>query len=152
VARLLPKDNPLITSHMFWALLGMAGYSATTLLVKLATRTGLPSTVVVAIATSMVTATCWLIVAARGQTLQLFNSLGTSGGAWSIAAGVAMAIAVTSLFRALQLGPATVVVPVYGMFIVGGFLLGVIFLGETMTPMKLAGVSACVAGIYLICS
>lgn len=139
-------------SHIFWALLGMVGYSATTLLVKLATRTGLPSTVVVAIATSVVTATCWLVVAARGQTLQLLQSLGTSGGVWSLATGVAMAIAVTSLFRALQLGPATVVVPVYGMFIVGGFVLGVIFLGETMPLSKLVGVGACVAGIYLICS
>lgn len=152
MTRLLAKDHLMLYSHMFWALLGMTGYSATTLLVKFATRTGLPSTVVVAIATSMVTATCWLIVAARGQTLQLFDSLGTTGGAWSIAAGVAMAIAVTSLFQALQLGPATVVVPVYGMFIVGGFVLGVIFLGEMMTLSKILGVGACVAGIYLICS
>ena len=63
-----------------------------------------------------------------------------------------MAIAVTSLFRALQLGPASVVVPVYGMFIVGGFVLGVIFLGEILTPAKLVGVAAAVAGVYLICS
>jgi transporter family protein len=142
----------MLNSHIFWALLGMVGYSATTLLVKLATRTELPSTVVVALATSVVTATCWLVIAARGQTLQLFQSLGTSGGGWSLAAGIAMTIAVTSLFRALQLGPATVVVPIYGMFIVGGFVLGVVFLGETMTLSKLVGVGACVAGIYLICS
>jgi len=70
----------------------------------------------------------------------------------SVAAGVAMAIAVTSLFRALQLGPASVVVPVYGMFIVGGFVLGVTCLGETLTPVKLVGVAAAAAGIYLICS
>jgi bacterial/archaeal transporter family protein len=142
----------MLSSHIFWALLGMLGYSATTLLVKFAARTGLPSTVAVAIATSIVTATCWLIVAARGQTLVLFQSLGTLGGVWSVAAGVAMAIAVMSLFRALELGPASVVVPVYGMFIVGGFVLGVIFLGEVLTPAKLVGVAAAVAGIYLICA
>lgn len=142
----------MLNSHIFWALLGMVGYSATTLLVKLATRAELPSTVVVAIATSVVTATCWLVVVARGQMAVLIHSLGTSGGLWSLAAGVAMAIAVTSLFRALQLGPATVVVPVYGMFILGGFVLGVVFLGETITLSKLLGVGACVAGIYLICS
>ena len=55
----------------------MLGYSATTLLVKFAARTGLPSTVVVAISTSIVTATCWLVVVARGQTLILFQSLST---------------------------------------------------------------------------
>lgn len=139
-------------SHIFWAVLGMLGYSATTLLVKFAVRTGLPSTVVVAIATSIVTVTCWLVVAAHGQMGELVQSLGTTAGAWSLGAGIAMAVAVTSLFRALQLGPATVVVPVYGMFIVGGFVLGVVFLGETVTPTKLVGLVAAVSGIYLICS
>ncbi len=142
----------MLYSHIFWALLGMLGYSASTLLVKFAVRMGLPSTVVVAIATSIVTATCWLVVVARSQTLVLFQSLSTSGGVWSVAAGVALAIAVTSLFRALELGPASVVVPLYGMFIVGGFVLGVAFLGETLTPAKLVGVAAAVTGIYLICS
>jgi bacterial/archaeal transporter family protein len=142
----------MLYSHIFWALLGMLGYSASTLLVKFAVRAGLPSTVVVAIATSIVTATCWLVVVARGQTHVLIQSLGTSGGVWSVAAGVALAIAVTSLFRALELGPASVVVPLYGMFIVGGFMLGVIDLGETLTPAKVVGVAAAVAGIYLICS
>ena len=68
----------MLYSHIFWALLGMLGYSATTLLVKFAARTGLPSTVAVAIATSIVTATCWLVVVARGQTLILFQALTTS--------------------------------------------------------------------------
>jgi bacterial/archaeal transporter family protein len=38
---------------------------------------------------------------------------------WTIGTGVSLAIAVTSLFRALSLGPASVVVPIYGMFILG---------------------------------
>ena len=49
--------------------------------------------------------------------------------AWAIAGGLALTVAVTSLFHALSLGPANVVVPIYGMFIVGGSLLGVLFLG-----------------------
>ena len=95
---------------------------------------------IVAIATSIVTATCWLVVVARGQAHVLIQSLGASGGVCSVAAGVALAIAVTSLFRALELGPASVVVPLYGMFIVGGFVLGVAFFGEALTPAKLVGV------------
>jgi hypothetical protein len=42
-------------------------------------------------------------------------------------------------FTGLSLGPANVVVPIYGMFIVGGSLLGVLFLGEPMTWHKLLG-------------
>jgi drug/metabolite transporter (DMT)-like permease len=53
-----------------------------------------------------------------------------------MSADVALSIAVTSLFRALELGPASVVVPIYGMFVVGGFILGVVLLGEAITFQK----------------
>jgi transporter family protein len=141
----------MLTSHVFWAVVGMLGYSATTVLVKLAARSGVPTGVVVAIATSLVTAASWLVIVARGQVLVLGRALSTTGGAWSLAAGVSLAIAVTSLFRALELGPASVVVPIYGMFIVGAFVLGVLVLGEVATPTKLAGVAFAVLGAFLIC-
>ena len=70
--------------------------------------------------------------------------------AWAIAGGVALTVAVTSLFHALSLGVANVVVPIYGMFIVGGSLLGVLFLGESMTWNKIVGLAAVVIGVVLI--
>jgi transporter family protein len=57
---------------------------------------------------------------------------------------------VSSLFHALSLGPANVVVPIYGMFIIGGSLLGVMFLGEPMTWNKIVGLAAAVLGVVLI--
>jgi bacterial/archaeal transporter family protein len=53
---------------------------------------------------------------------------------------------VSSLFHALSLGPANVVVPIYGMFIIGGSL----FLGEPMTWNKIVGLAAAVLGVVLI--
>lgn len=47
-------------------------------------------------------------------------------------------------------GPANVVVPIYGMFIIGGSLLGVLFLGEPMTWNKIVGLAAAVIGVVLI--
>jgi transporter family protein len=140
----------MTTSYLFWALLGMAGYSFTTLFVKLATKAGLPSSVVVAIATTLVCLGCWSIVVARGQTGLLLRSLTAPAGLWSIAVGVVLTIAVASLFRALELGPASVVVPIYGMFIVGGFALGVLLLDEPLTLAKSIGIAAAVAGVFLI--
>src|SRR6478672_6888057 len=137
-------------SYVFWAILGMVAYSITTLVVKIAAREGLASSVVVAIATTVVALACWSIVVARAQTGMLFQSLSTPSGAWSLAAGAALSVAVTSLFRALELGPASVVVPIYGMFIVGGFVLGVVLLGETITLAKAIGLIAAIASIYLI--
>jgi bacterial/archaeal transporter family protein len=52
----------------------------------------------------------------------------------------------------LSLGPATVVVPIYGMFIVGGAVLGVLVLHEPVTWQKVAGLVAAVVGVYLIAS
>ena len=140
----------MLESYVLWALLGMASYSATTLLVKLATRTGLPSDIVVAIATTLVMIACWVIVILRGQLGTLVQSLTEPSGAWSLACGVTLAVAVTSLFRALELGPANIVVPIYGMFIVGGFLLGVFVLGESISLTKAAGLAAAIASVYLI--
>ena len=55
-----------------------------------------------------------------------------------------------ALFHALSLGPANVVVPIYGMFIVGGSLLGVLCLDEPMAWHKVAGIIAAVIGVILI--
>jgi bacterial/archaeal transporter family protein len=65
-------------------------------------------------------------------------------------AGFSLTVAVSSLFQALSLGPANVVVPIYGMFIVGGALLGVVVLSEPVTWQKLAGLVAAVTGVVLI--
>jgi transporter family protein len=50
----------------------------------------------------------------------------------------------------LSLGPSNVVVPIYGMFIVGGSLLGVLFLEEPMSWNKVAGLVFAVIGVVLI--
>ena len=60
--------------------------------------------------------------------------------------GIVLAIAVTSLFTALSLWPASMVVPVYGMFIVCGAILGIVFLHEPVTFKKVLGI----IGIFLI--
>jgi bacterial/archaeal transporter family protein len=141
----------MVQPYVLWALLGMAGYSFMTLFVKFAERSGEASTyMVMAVSTSIVAVTAFSIVALRGELKPLLFELERPPLLWAIAAGVALAIAVNALFHALSLGPANVVVPIYGMFVIGGSLLGVMFLGEPMAWHKLAGLIAAVAGIILI--
>jgi transporter family protein len=90
------------------------------------------------------------IVGFRGELKPLIYDLEKGTLAWAIAGGIALTVAVTSLFHALSLGPANVVVPIYGMFILGGSLLGVLFLGEPMTWNKIVGLAAAVIGVVLI--
>ncbi len=139
-------------NHVTWALIGMVGYSFTTLLVKLATRDGrLSSFLVLAIASVVVMATAIGIVLARGDLSHLGpkDFLSPSAGL-AYATGIALTVAVSSLFRALSLGPASIVVPIYGMFIVGGALLGIVFLGEPITLRKLAGIGLAAVSIFLL--
>jgi transporter family protein len=141
----------MVQSYVLWALLGMAGYSFMTLFVKLAERSGAVSTyMVMAVTATIVSIVALAIVALRGELKPLLLELERPPLLWAIAGGIALSIAVFSLFHALALGPANVVVPIYGMFIVGGSLLGILFLGETMTWHKLAGLIAAVIGVILI--
>ena len=139
-------------NHIAWALIGMVGYSFTTLLVKLATRSGQFSSFLVLAVACVVTMTSTLcIVLVRGdlQRISAKDFLGPS--AWfTYGTGIALTVAVTSLFRALALGPASVVVPIYGMFIVGGALFGILFLHEPLTTRKLAGIALAALSIALL--
>lgn len=139
-------------NYVGWALTGMAGYSLVTLLVKLATRDGQFSPfLVLAIATVIVALTAIALAVWRGDTHVLtWRVLLSSNALLTYATGIALCVAVTSLFRALSLGPASVVVPVYGMFIVGGSILGVLFLGENVSARKLIGVALAVVAVFLI--
>ena len=71
---------------------------------------------------------------------------------WHIAlgAGVALVIAVVFYFLALSEGPTSIVVPIYGMFIVGGAVLGLVFLHEPLTLRKALGILLAAVSIYLI--
>jgi transporter family protein len=139
-------------NYIAWAILGMVGYSVVTLLVKLATRGGqFSSFLVLAIATVIVCLSAISITVLRGDTRALVaRDLVSPSALWAYATGVALAVAVASLFRALSLGPASIVVPIYGMFIVGGSILGMVFLNEPPNLRKMLGIALATVSIYLI--
>ena len=139
-------------NHITWALIGMVGYSLTTLLVKLATRSGqFSSFLVLAIATAIVFTSAVCVALIRGDLQQISGKMLVSTSAlFTYATGIALAVAVMSLFRALSLGPASTVVPIYGMFIVGGAILGFLVLQEPLTVRKSIGIGLAVACMDLL--
>jgi len=139
-------------NHITWALIGMAGYSFTTLLVKFATRSGqFSSFLVLSIACVITLTTVVAITLLRGDLQHIGAKDFTGASAWyAYATGIALTVAVMSLFRALSLGPASIVVPIYGMFIVGGAVLGILFLHEPVTARKVVGIGLAVISIFLL--
>jgi transporter family protein len=47
--------------------------------------------------------------------------------------GLFLSVGILAYYYALQQGPVSVVVPIYGMFIVGSAVIGVLFLGEPLS-------------------
>jgi len=139
-------------SYLLWATIGMIGYSLTAMLVKLATQSGrFSSYFVLMIASAMVVVTSTIIAILRGD-IKTFSrdNLGSVDAIFAIGAGVALVIAVVFYFLALSEGPTSIVVPIYGMFIVGGAVLGLVFLHEPITLRKIVGILLAAVSVYLI--
>jgi len=139
-------------SYLLWAGIGMIGYSVTALLVKLATQSGrFSSYFVLMVSSAMVVATSTTITVLRGD-MRAFSrdNFGSTDGLFALGTGVALVVAVVFYFLALSEGPASVVVPIYGMFIVGGAVLGLLFLHEPFTLRKGLGILLAAISVYLI--
>ena len=133
-------------NYIAWALLGMVGYSIFTPLASLTTRNA-PSSVVAVIANGV------LLLAAIGVSLyqgdDVISYLSGKTGIYMIAAGVFLAIGILSYYRALASGPVSIVTPIYGMFLVGSSIISILFLSESFTLQKGAGIVLAMAAVYL---
>jgi len=134
-------------SYVLWALLAMACYSFAFLFMKIALQ-DLPTFTVMPIA---------ILTLAVGATTvsALFGEWSVPPGTsqsvgFALAAGVCLAGAVVGYFRALSTGPVSVVVPIFGMFLVGGALLGILVLGEGVTAKKTLGIALGAVAVVLI--
>jgi transporter family protein len=133
--------------YLPYALLGLAAYTFVAPLTKLATR-DLPSTTVAFVTNGM------LAVAALGIVLLTGSDLGRAlthpDAKYMFVAGVLLSVGIIAYYRALALGPVSVVVPVFGLFLVTSAAAGVVLLDEPLTTRKVLGVALAVIAIYLV--
>lgn len=133
--------------YLAYALLALVSYTLVAPLTKLATR-DLPSDSVAAITNGM------LVVAAIGLVLATDQSitrpLTHPDRRYVIAAGLCLAVGIVAYYRALKLGPVSVVVPVFGLFIVTSSIIGILFLEEALTLRKGLGIALAVLAVYLV--
>ncbi|MFA9414885.1 EamA family transporter [Natrinema sp. HArc-T2] len=64
-------------------------------------------------------------------------------------AGLFLSAGILAYYQALERGPVSVVVPIYGLFIVGSSIIGIVFLGEELTATRATGIVVAAAAIYL---
>jgi len=135
--------------YVLWAAFAMVSYSFVFLFGKLAMEE-LPAFTVMTIAVSFVMVASVLVTAATGDW-QL-TSVTDTHVLFAYAAGLTLTGAVVGYFRALSTGPTSVVVPIYGMFIAGGAILGILVLNEPASPKKLLGLGLATVAVLLISS
>ena len=138
-----------MVGYITWELIAMIGYSFVFLFAKLAMNGGhiSPYTVMTISVSIVAVASIAVTVLTEGWSLDSYRS---QHALLTYMTGVALTLAVVGYFTALSKGPASVVVPIYGLFIAGGAILGIIVLGESVTAKKLLGIGfACVSVILI---
>ncbi|WP_155118470.1 EamA family transporter [Halorubrum sp. BV1] len=134
-------------SYVLWALLAMGCYSFAFLFMKIALQ-DLPTFTVMPIAVGTLAAGAVAVAAVFGEWS--VPSVTSRPIGFALAAGLCLTGAVVGYFRALSTGPVSVVVPIFGMFLVGGALLGIVVLGEALTVKKAVGIAFGAVAVVLI--
>jgi len=133
-------------NYVVYALVALAAYTLVAPLTKLATHQ--ISSDVVALVTNGI-----LVLAALGLVLArdepVLPALTSSAAPYLYGAGICLAVGIIAYYRALALGPVSIVVPVFGLFIVTSSAVGFLFLEESLTARKVLGILFAIAAIYL---
>jgi transporter family protein len=135
-----------MVSYLVWAVLALLSYTMVAPLVSLATP-DVPSDVALIVANGIL-----VVVALGAVTLSGENPLrylDHPKAPLLYAAGLFLSVGILSYYRALAAGPVSVVVPVFGLFIVTSSVVGVVALDEPLTLRKGVGIALAVVAIVL---
>jgi len=136
-------------NYLPYALLALAAYTFVPPLVRVTTR-DLPSDVVALVTNGiLVVAAGGVVIASDGGGEAIRDALAGPPAPYVYAAGACLAVGIIAYYRALRLGPVSVVTPVFGLFLVTSSAVGVLFLDETFTLRKGLGVAFAVLAVYL---
>ena len=134
--------------YLTLSLFALACYSLVAPLVKLATQQGAPPYLAVIITNTILVLTALAVSWTRGALFDFTMPLKSLG--LLLVAGVFLGLSVTAYYLALSRGPISVVVPIFGLFIVSSSIAGVVLFGETLTVSRLLGILFALAAIYLV--
>jgi transporter family protein len=133
-------------NYLLWAIIALGAYSLVPPLSKLASER-IPIMTVALVANALIT------VVNLGVVVYLDDgplpSPVSPHALYALGAGVFLTVGVLSYFYALSIGPVSVVTPIFGLFLVGSSVVGMVALGEPVTARKLAGLAFAGLAVYL---
>ena len=145
----LPQTRILTNmTWLFWALLSALFAAATALLAKVGVS-GIDSNLATAIRTTVILVFTWGIALGLEKHHGL-SEIGRRSWIFLVLSGICTGLSWLCYFRALQLGPASSVAPVDKLSVVLVILGAWLFLGEHLTPLKIAGGSLITLGAVIL--
>lgn len=130
--------------------LGSAFFAALTALLGKLGVAGLNSNLATLIRTVVIFAVTAAIISARGEW-QRPGNIGLVNWCFLILSGAATGLSWLCYYRALQLGPVSKVAPVDKLSVALAILLGVLFLGESLTwPVAIGGLMIVAGSVVII--
>ena len=130
------------------SLFALVCYSMVAPLVKVAIRQGASPEISVIITNTMLVTVA--LIWAWSQGAPFTSNLSSKTVGLLILAGVLLGLSITAYYIALSTGPLSVVVPIFGLFIVSSSIAGVIFFGEKLTWSRGLGLLCALMAIYLV--
>ena len=135
-------------SWIVYAVLSAVFAALTSILGKIGIE-GVDSNLGTAIRTCVVLAMAWMIVFMQGTWKQAGN-VGRRNGGFLILSGLATGASWLCFYRALQEGPASLVVPIDKLSILFTVLFAVIILKEKMSRKSWSGLALLVVGTFML--
>ncbi len=133
--------------YLVLSLIAFISYSLVAPLLKLA-MVAIPSSTAVFLSNTVMFIILTGILVYEG--ISPFEYLNHSKMPYIILWGIALAVGLLAYYRALELGPVSVVVPIYGLFIPVSSIMGVLILEESVTTRKVASIALAVLAITLM--
>ncbi|WP_181691138.1 EamA family transporter [Natronomonas sp. LN261] len=132
--------------YLWYALVALVAYAAVAPLTKVAMQE-LPADTVALVTNGMlVVGTLTLVLATDRPFL---SALTHERAPYMYAAGACLTVGILAYYRALAGGPVSVVVPIFGLFLVASSVIGIVVLDEALTVRKGAGIVLAVVAVFL---
>ncbi|WP_121822352.1 EamA family transporter [Halostella salina] len=132
-------------NYIGWAVVALFAYTMVAPLMKVATES-IPSDVATLFSNLILVGVALLLALRTDGSIAQYAT--HPKAPYMYGAGLCLAIGILSYYRALSMGPVSVVTPVFGLFLVTSSLLGIVFLDEALTSRKLLGVGFALLAVY----
>lgn len=132
--------------YLLWVIVALLSYGLLAPLTSKVTQE-IPPTVTLFLATGVFLVLTVGVMIVTGASPLAYAVLPSA--AYVYVGGLFLAIGIIAYYSALRLGPVSIVVPIYGMFIVGSSVIGIIFLDEALTVTRAGGITCAILAIYL---